>query len=122
MKVLKVKVAEPMEATLDRARAVMEGLDAGGEVEPYAGIGFDSVPQLLAVFTPKRWALLAYLREQGPQTVADLARGLGRDYKNVHGDVAALEAWLMIERDERGRVMVPWDEIDLRLPLARHVA
>jgi predicted transcriptional regulator len=123
MKVLHVQVAEPMVDMLDRARVVMEALEAGREPPaPYFGIGFESMPQMLAVFTPKRLALIAYLSEHGPMTVAALARGLGRDYKNVHGDVAALMEWMVVERGADGRVCVPWEEIDLRLPLARHAA
>lgn len=73
---------------------------------------------MLAAFTPKRWELIAALREAGPMKVADLARHLGRNYKNVHTDVQLLTEWLAVERDERGRVSVPWSEIvvDMKLP------
>jgi predicted transcriptional regulator len=123
MTVLHVQVAEPMADMLDRARVVMETLEAGSEPpESYFGIGFESMSQVLAVFTPKRLALVAYLREHGPLTVAALARGLGRDYKSVHADVADLMEWTVVERGADGQVWVPWDEIDLRLPLARRAA
>jgi predicted transcriptional regulator len=122
MKVLHVKVAEPVRASLDRARIVMEALDRGEAPEPYFSVGFESMPQLLGVFTPKRWELIAYLREHGPLAIAELARRLKRDYKNVHSDVAALMEWLAIERDDDGRVFVPWDAIELRLPLVRQAA
>lgn len=55
-------------------------------------------------------------------TVAALARGLSRDYKNVHGDVAALMEWTVVEPEADGRVCVPWEEIELRLPLVRRAA
>jgi hypothetical protein len=35
----------------------------------------------------------------------------------VHQDVALLSEWLVVEKDENGKVFVPWDEIDVRLPL-----
>jgi predicted transcriptional regulator len=72
------------------------------------------------VFSPKRWALIAALREGGACTVAALARRLGRDYKNVHGDVAALAQWTAVQRLPDGRVHVPWSEIvmDMQLPVA----
>lgn len=120
--ILRIKVAEPVEASLERAREAMEALQRGQAPEPHFGINFTSLPQLLAVFTPRRWELLAYLSENGPMTVAALARALKRDYKNVHGDVAALAEWMAIERDDRGLVSVPWDEIDLRLPLQHKAA
>ena len=122
MKVLHVKVAEPMADLFDRARGVMESLDAGETPEPYFGIGFESLPQLLEVFSLARWALLTYLSAQGPLTTAELARGLGRDDAEVRSDVAALMEWTVVERGADGRVWVPWDEVDLRLPLARRAA
>ena len=42
-----------------------------------------------------------------------LAGRLGRDYKNVHGDVAALEQWMAVQRLSDGRIHVPWREITL---------
>jgi predicted transcriptional regulator len=62
------------------------------------------------------------LREHGPTTIAALARTLGRDYKNVHGDINALIEWLAVDRDDQGRVFVPWDEVDIRLPLTKQAA
>jgi len=100
----------------------MESLDAGVIPEPYFGIGFESLPQLPAVFSLGRWALLTHLSAQGPLTLADLARGVGRDEAEVAGDVAALLDWTVLERQADGRVWVPWDEVDLRLPLARRAA
>lgn len=43
---------------------------------------------------------------------------LNRHYLNVHQDVALLSEWLVIEKNEAGKVMIPWDEIDVRLPLS----
>ncbi|MGH9381480.1 MAG: hypothetical protein ACRD2Z_12810 [Thermoanaerobaculia bacterium] len=120
--ILRINVGDPIDVSLARARDVMESLERGQTPDPYYGIGFADLPQLLAVFTPRRWELLAFLSKQGPMTVAELARALRRDYKNVHGDVAALKEWLAVERDDDGRVFVPWDEIDLRLPLQHMTA
>ena len=50
--------------------------------------------------------------------MAELARRLQRDYKNVHTDVCQLIEWMAVERGEDGRVSVPWSEIvvDMKLP------
>ena len=40
-----------------------------------------------------------------------LAQALGRDYKNVHTDVSALEELGLIEKGEKGVLTVPYDEI-----------
>jgi predicted transcriptional regulator len=90
-------------------------------VTPYFAIGFSDVSQLFGVFTPKRWDLLAALREAGPVTIAELERRLRRDYKNVHGDVEKLLEWQAVEKDDQGRIVAPYDEIvvDVRLPQKR---
>lgn len=116
--VLNVIVGESVADNLARARSAMEALQRGKTPRPHFGVGFAEVGQMLAVFTPKRWELLARLRETGPLTTAELARKLDRDYKNVHADVAALSEWLAVQRTEDGRVHVPWSEIvvDMKLP------
>jgi predicted transcriptional regulator len=119
--ILHVKVGEPLESTLARAAQMMETLERGESPAPYFGVGFSDVGQLFAVFTPRRWDLLAALREGGPMTIAELARRVGRDYKNVHGDVTKLAEWQAVEKDDKGRVFAPYSEIavDVRLPQGR---
>ena len=116
--VLHVSVGQPAANSLARARIAMEALQRGKTPKPHFGVGFAEVGQMLAVFTPKRWELIARLRETGPLTIAELARKLDRDYKNVHADVAALAEWIAVQRTEDGRVQVPWSEIvvDMKLP------
>jgi predicted transcriptional regulator len=116
--VLHVQVGEGLAQAAVRAGQAMLAAQSGAPQEPYFGVSFAQIGQMLAVFTPKRWELVAELRRCGASTVAALARRLGRDYKNVHGDVAALEQWLAVQRLPDGRVHVPWREIvlDMRLP------
>ena len=120
-RILNVKVGEPIGASLGRAAAVMEALERGERAKPYFGIGFESIGQMLAVFTPKRWDLLAALRDTGPVSIAELTRQVKRDYKNVHNDIDRLIEWQTVEKDEQGRVFAPYDEIvvDVRMPEGR---
>ena len=122
-RILNVKVGEPLAASLALASQTMEAMEQGKPAVPYFGIGFSDVGQLFAVFTPRRWDLLAALKESGPMTIAELARLVRRDYKNVHGDVEKLLEWHVVEKDDQGRVVAPYDEIvvDVRLP-QRHAA
>lgn len=117
-RVLHVKVGESLKDSAVRAANTMRAIDRGQAAPPYFGVGFAEIGQLLAVFTPKRWELIARLRSDGPLTVAELARRLGRNYKNVHTDVSHLIKWMAIERGADGRVAVPWSEIvlDMKLP------
>lgn len=117
-KVLNVKVGESLQQAGKRAADTMRAVAAGKPAPRYFGVSFQEVGQMLAAFTPKRWELIAALREAGPLTVAELARHLGRNYKNVHADVQQLIEWMAVERGEDGRVNVPWSEIvvDMKLP------
>ncbi|MDD5387819.1 MAG: hypothetical protein PHD37_00625 [Gallionellaceae bacterium] len=119
--ILNVKVGEGIQSTLDRAARVMEKLERGEEPAPYFAVGFSDMGQMLAVFTPRRWELLAALRAGGPMSIAELARQVGRDYKNVHNDVDKLSAWMAVEKDAQGRVHAPYAEIvlDVHLPERR---
>ncbi len=116
--ILNVTVGEPLRATGARATATMRAIARGEKAQPYFGVNFEQIGQMLAAFTPKRWELIAALRQAGPLTVAELARRLGRDYKNVHTDVMQLIEWMAVERADDGRVNVPWSEIvvDMKLP------
>lgn len=119
--ILNVKVGEPLESSLARAAQTMEALERGEAPAPYFGVGFADIGQLFAVFTPRRWDLLAVLREGGPMSIAELARRVKRDYKNVHNDVEKLAEWRAVEKDEKGRVVAPYSEIvvDVLLPHGR---
>ncbi|MFA7241066.1 MAG: hypothetical protein WC091_13235 [Sulfuricellaceae bacterium] len=120
-RILNVTVGEPLESSLARAAQTMEALERGETPAPYFSVGFSNIGQLLAIFTPRRWDLLAVLREGGPMTIAELARRLKRDYKNVHSDVEKLSEWQAVEKDEKGRTVAPYSEIvvDVRLPQGR---
>lgn len=116
--ILNVTVGESLREAGNRAAATMKAVARGEKVQPHFGVNFEQIGQMLAAFTPKRWELIAVLRQAGPLTVAELARRLGRDYKNVHTDVTQLIEWMAVERTEDGRVNVPWSEIvvDMKLP------
>lgn len=116
--VLHLAVGEPMEASLARATAAMKAAKQGKRAKPYFGVGFDDIGELFSVFTPKRWELIGALRESGATTVAELARQLKRDYKNVHNDCERLIEWMAIEKDENGLIFAPYSEIvvDMKLP------
>jgi predicted transcriptional regulator len=116
--ILNVTVGESLRDAGARAAATMKAIARGEKVQTHFGVNFEQIGQMLAAFTPKRWQLIATLREAGPLTVAELARRLSRDYKNVHTDVNQLIEWMAVERDQDGRVNVPWSEIvvDMKLP------
>ena len=116
--VLHLTVGEPMQASLARATAAMKAAKQGKQVKPYFGVGFDDVGEMFSVFTPKRWELIGALREGGAMTIAELARQLKRDYKNVYNDCERLIEWMAIEKDGKGLVFAPYDEIVVDMKLS----
>lgn len=122
MNKLEVRVGEPIETVLAGTAEAMLAIEQGVDVEPYFGIGFETMAQFGEIFTPKRWELVEFLKAAGPLSIYALAKRLGRHYRNVYKDVAALTEWTVIEKDEAGRIFVPWDEIDVRWPLVKRAA
>ena len=84
--------------------------EAGKHVTPR--LSFGSIKDLFAAITEKRLELLRYVAEQkSVSNTRRLAQALGRDYKNVHTDVSGLEELGLVEKDEKGALTVPYDEI-----------
>ena len=121
-RVLHVQVAEPIKVSLDRARAAMEALQRGESPDAYFGVGFQSMAEMLRVFSAKRMELVTYVRAHSPLTLAELAYSQGQPDEKIQLDVAALMEWMAMELDDAGRLSVPWDEIEVHLPLVSKAA
>ena len=119
---LNIVVGEPLVSAQARMQEHARKIDAGESVAPLCEVGFERMAQMSEVFTPKRWELVETLKATGAQSIYALAKRLNRHYRNVHQDVTALIEWLVIEKDEEGKVFVPWDEIDVQFPLQRLAA
>jgi len=85
-------------------------------------LSFESARSLFSELTPARLDLLDTLRRVGPCSVYALARAAERNYSNVHTDVARMEELGLIERSESGEVLVPYESVEIVVPLARAVA
>jgi predicted transcriptional regulator len=71
---------------------------------------FFSLEVMMSTLSPKRLELLKHVRRHPANSVSELARTLGRDYKRVHADVAALTHAGLIVRDENG-IRAPYDSV-----------
>jgi predicted transcriptional regulator len=79
--------------------------------EQGAFISFVSAELLWKVITPKRWGVLRAMTGAGPLAIREVARRVGRDVKSVHGDVQALLKAGVLERNDDGRILFPYDEV-----------
>jgi predicted transcriptional regulator len=89
---------------------------ASGEQVNEANVTFLDVQSMLETLSPRRLEMLRHLRQHGAGNVRELAQALGRDYKNVHQDVAVLESAGLLERDGR-KLSAPWDELQANVSL-----
>lgn len=85
-------------------------------------LSFESARSLFSELTPARLDLLDTLRKVGACSVYALAKAADRNYSNVHTDASRLEELGLIERNDDGTISVPYDAVEIRLPLAREVA
>lgn len=89
---------------------------AAGESVSEVNVTFLDVQTMIDTLSPRRLELLRYVRQHGAGNVRVLAQALSRDYKNVHQDVATLEAAGLLIRDGR-KLTAPWDELQANVSL-----
>ena len=95
-----------------RALAAFEGQTQG------AHISFASAELLWKTLTRKRWELLRAMTGQGPLSIREAARRVGRDVKAVHGDVQALINAGIIDRTKDG-IEFPYDAVHVDFTLTK---
>ncbi len=88
-----------------------------GETVDEAHVTFLSFQAMTETLSPRRLELLRFVRQHGAASVRELAASLGRDYKNVHQDVSALELAGLLVREGR-RLAAPWNEVQASISLA----
>ena len=89
---------------------------AAGDQVNETHVTFLDVQTMLDTLSPSRLELLRYVRQHGAGNVRELANALKRDYKNVHQDVATLEAAGLLVRDGR-KLTAPWNELQANVSL-----
>ena len=109
MKRIEIEIMRSNDA-LNTAIDTWHNAEAGKHVT--SRLSFGSIKYLFSAITEKRLELLRYVAQQKEVlNIRQLAQALDRDYKNVHTDVSELEQLGLIEKDEKGVLTVPYDEI-----------
>ncbi len=107
-------------------RAAGKRAVTGLETGEYQGetLNFETPGAFFSRLTERRWELLDALLGSGTVGVRELARRLGRDVKRVHEDAATLAELGLIEKDERGALNCPFENIhvDMMMASSRRVA
>src|SRR6266566_2957639 len=79
-------------------------------------LAFESWEALASVMTGERYRLLRHVHAHPEPSVSALARSLGRQYRRVHADVAALEEAGLLDRS-KGQVRTNVDKITAEIRL-----
>lgn len=87
--------------------------------EPDYHLSFESARVLFAELTPARLDLLNTLHGLGSSSIYALAKAAGRNYSNVHADIARLIDLGLVERTGDDTVEVKCDAVEIRMELAR---
>ena len=91
MKHLHIHIGGGFDATERRVLDVVARLDRGEAVEPEEHLTFETWEVFFRTMTANRVAILRHVAVHRPRSIRALAEALGRDYANVHDDVAALK-------------------------------
>ena len=90
--------------------SMIHALRAAGEGEDfdyYAEEDLDLTPEEFESLTTRRIELLDYLADEHASSINELADKLGRDVKNVYGDLRVLEHLGFIRLVKEGKSLVP---------------
>jgi len=101
----------------DRDSVARRALAAFSGKAQAARISFATPELLWKVLTAKRWELLKAMAGEGPLSLRETARRVGRDVKAVHADVHALLDAGLIDRTDDGRIEFPFDAIRVAFTL-----
>ena len=112
MKTVTLDVRSPDDALQDFTQVWKSGKAA-----KTARISFATPELLWKVLTAKRWELLKVLCGAGPVSIRETARRADRDVKAVHADVTALLNAGVLERNDDGLIVFPYDAVKVEFLL-----
>jgi predicted transcriptional regulator len=113
---VQVHVGESLEKVGARVVDAWHRMERGEEVNE-KHIGFADWETMVRVLSPKRLELLRHIHQHPAKNIRAFAEALGRDYRRVHGDVEALEAAGLLERDKDG-LRAEYDAFDAQVRVA----
>ena len=99
------------------ARQQIKDAEAGNPLN--FRLSFESAKSLFSKLTPARLDLLDTLSKAGPCSVYALAKLAKRNDSNLQADVNKLEELGLIERTEEGEISVPFEAVEIFMPLAK---
>ena len=93
---------------------VLDGFEhalSTGDLDPTPRISFISYELMHKVLAPNRMSIVQAMTGQGPLSIREVARRVGRDFKGVHTDVTALTRNGVVQKTVDGRIVFPYSKI-----------
>ncbi|CAN7217563.1 HVO_A0114 family putative DNA-binding protein [Neorhizobium sp. LjRoot104] len=110
MTMLRVKI-ETLEQSMRSVSEAVKAVEAGEHRSATSVLSFPSWEMLHRVLAPKRLEIVQAMTGQGPLSIREVARRVGRDFKGVYGDVDMLLVSGVIDKAEGGGIVFPYDRI-----------
>ncbi|PPQ34607.1 HVO_A0114 family putative DNA-binding protein [Rhodopila globiformis] len=98
---IKVTVGTTLHDDLDGVAEAWERAERGEDVQHHV-VAFENLEAFTSIMTPEPLRLLKTLRLHPAPSIRALSRMLNRDYRRVHGDIAALEQAGLVEWSPSG--------------------
>lgn len=114
---LTIHVGEGVAATGRRFVSAWKRAEAGEAVSE-RHLAFATLRDAARVLTPERLALLRAIHQRPGSSVRALAEAVGRDYRNVHGNVRVLVEAGLADRDGLGGISADYDAISVEMGIA----
>jgi predicted transcriptional regulator len=93
-----------------------------GQAEAAARVDFVSLDDAWRVLSRNRRHILRAMAGAGPLAVREIARRVERDLRAVHSDLQHLSQAGVIDKDEAGRLILPYDTITFDVTLDARAA
>ncbi len=119
MRTLEIRI-ETLKDSLDKFKEAFNRLKTGEKVEKEEYIAVSSIEELNKLLSPKKIQMLNFLKENKVDSINELSKKLGRDYKNVYSDLKLFEKLGIIKFERKDRKLIPkvlYDEIEVKVPL-----
>ncbi|MGH7086647.1 MAG: hypothetical protein ACREFN_16850 [Acetobacteraceae bacterium] len=82
-----------------------------GKAERAARLDFPDISDAWKVLSDKRRTIIQVMAGQGPLSIREIARRVGRDVRAVHSDVRLLQYAGVLDKTEDGRMILPYKTI-----------
>lgn len=99
LKTIRIKL-RTIGQSLDDSVTTMKAIQDGKRVKRKEGEYFENLEAVRSVLTENRLSLLRAIRVFKPESVAELARFVKRDFKHVYGDVELLQSLGLVKTNQ----------------------